>query len=109
MNQNSSPVWPRRVPVFRLGGMALSIVLGVLFIRAWIAWSATPLQRFYFATYSRLILFSGLTLPMPSRENPPFRVVFVGRTMATDASLENAAGAVSIHQITANPNSFEDW
>ncbi len=48
MNSNSQPVWPQRAPVFRLIGMLLSLVLGLLFLRIWFVRSAAPLERFLF-------------------------------------------------------------
>ena len=62
MNQNSRPVWPQRAPVFRLTGMLLSVLLGVLFLRVWFVWSAAPLEGFYFPTYLRLNLFGSFSL-----------------------------------------------
>ncbi|MFL6450940.1 MAG: type IV secretion system DNA-binding domain-containing protein [Bryobacteraceae bacterium] len=109
MTDLSRPVWPRRIPAFRIVGMALSVALGILFIRAWLVWSATPLQRFYFPTYSRLTLVGGFALPRPGHKGTGFRVVFVGRSLATDASLGNAPAAVSIRWITANAESFRSW
>src|SRR4051812_19284597 len=100
MIHSDRPVWPRRIPAFRIVGMTLSVVFGVLLILAWLVWSASPLQRFYFPTYSRLSLFSGFSWPMPGHKSTGFRVVFVGRSLATDASLGNAPAAVSIREIT---------
>src|SRR5689334_18954412 len=46
---------------------------------------------------------------MPGHKNAGFRAVLVGRSLATDASLGKALGAVSIRQITVNPDSFRTW
>ncbi|MFL6448099.1 MAG: type IV secretion system DNA-binding domain-containing protein [Bryobacteraceae bacterium] len=109
MTDSSRPVWPRRVPIFRLTGMAVSLLLGILFVRAWLVWSASPLERFYLPTYSRLSLFSRFSLPILGHKSTGFRVVFVGRFLATDASLENGTAAISIREITTSPYSFRTW
>jgi Type IV secretion-system coupling protein DNA-binding domain len=109
MNDSSRSVWPRRAPLFRFAGLALSVLFGILFIRGWYLWSASPLERFYLPTYSRLTLFADLSLPTLSHKLPSFPVVFVGRTMATDASLGNSPGAVTIRDMTAHSDSFALW
>lgn len=106
MNRSSSPVWPRRLPVFRLTGMLLSFALGILFIHAWLAWSAAPLERFYFATYLRLSVIGDFR---SSREQPQFDVVFSGNHPATEASMRTIPAALAVREIRFEPQAFTTW
>lgn len=106
MNSNSQPVWPQRAPVFRLIGMLLSLVLGLLFLRIWFVRSAAPLERFYFPTYLRLSLFGSFSL---GHKQPKFQVVFSGRDPATSSSLEHVLDTLTIRQIGMKPHAFTAW
>lgn len=92
MSDASRPVWPNRAPIFRLVGMLLSVLLGILFIQTWYLWSATPLERFYFAPYTRLSLFGSFRLPNSKHKEPTFRAVFVANQIATAAAWTVAPG-----------------
>lgn len=106
MTQNSRPVWPQRAPVFRLVGMLLSVVIGILFIRVWFLWSAAPLERFYFPTYLRLSLIGSFSF---GHKDPTFRIVYSGAAPLTSASLDRAPGALSIRELSAKPDAFTAW
>lgn len=106
MSDSSRPLWPRRAPAFRVAGLLLSVVFGLLFVRSWFLWSATPLERFYFPTYLRLTLLGGFSL---GHNDPTFQVVFSGRQPATDALLEQSHAGLSIREISAKPADFDAW
>lgn len=109
MSNASRPVWPNRMPAFRLAGMVMSLALAILFMRAWFVWLATPLERFYFPIYTRLTLFGGFSLPLPHQKAPAFHVVFAGSEIATDASMKSFGASITIRSIAAKPDAFRDW
>ena len=113
MNENASPSWPRRFHAFRMLGVVLSLVCGALFVRIWLLYGATPLERFYFPTYARLTLFSDLPgLPNPGHRTGDvrsFSVVFVGRYLATSHEFEQPMGPLAIRNVALRPDGFARW
>jgi hypothetical protein len=82
MTDRSHPTWPRPFPILRMLGLALSLACGALFVRVWLSYGATPLERFYLPTYAHLALFADLP-PLPKlgvkgETLKPFPVVFRG-------------------------------
>jgi hypothetical protein len=94
-------------------GFALSLACGAIFVRAWLSYAATPLERFYFPTYARLTLFKGLpALPRPGHtgESPnSFSVVFEGEYLATDSLLRQPSDRLVIRNVTLQPEGFMRW
>ncbi len=113
MNPNNGPMWPRRLPVLRLFALALTVVAGAVFLKCWLAWSASPLQRFYFPAYVRLTALRDFpSLPKPGRkltEKPSFSVVFVGKHVATNETITRAATTLNIRRVAVDPNLFAEW
>lgn len=113
MTDNSHPTWPRRFPVWRMTGLILSVVCGALFIRAWLIWAATPLERFYFSTFVRLAVFRDLpSMPKPGHKaesSKLFSVVFLDQTPATDATITAAPAHILIHHLALKPDRFAEW
>ena len=112
MIEELRPTWPRRWPVYRLVGLAVALACGLLFIRLWVK-LASPLEQFYFPTYVKGTLFSDFpTISVHSRRLQPgdaFRVVFLGRYVATDDLLRHAPGPVSVRAVRLNPEGFQLW
>jgi hypothetical protein len=94
-------------------GFALGLACGAIFVRAWLSYAATPLERFYFPAYARLTLFKGLpVLPRPGHtgESPnSFSVVFEGEYLATDSLLRQPPGRLVIRNVTLQPEGFMRW
>lgn len=105
MSPSSRPVWPNRMPVFRVAGMAAAIFLGVLLMRAWCVWSATPLERFYIPTYIRLTIFGNFSLSALKHKDPTFQAVFVRDCLATAVS----SGSFQIREIPVKPGVLAAW
>lgn len=113
MTEDSHPTWPRRFPVWRVSGLVLSVVCGLLLIRAWLSWAATPLERFYFPTYVRLSLFPDLpSLPKLGHKagsGKSFLVVLVGQNPLTDKTIAGPLAQMSIRDLPLQPDRFAEW
>jgi len=113
MTDRSHPTWPRRFPILRVLGFALSLACGALFIRAWLSYAATPLERFYFPTYVRLTLFADLpALPKPGptgETQKSFSVVFKGEYLATDSLLRQPSDRLVVRDVMLRPEGFVRW
>jgi hypothetical protein len=113
MTDHSHPTWPRRFPVLRMVGFALSLACGALFVRVWLSHAATPLERFYFSTYARLTLFAGLpALPSPGARGETlksFPVVFLGDYLATSDLFRQSPGRLVVRDVMLRPEGFARW
>jgi Type IV secretion-system coupling protein DNA-binding domain len=113
MSDRSHPIWPRRFPVCRMLGFALSLACGVLFMRVWLSYVATPLERFYLPTYARLMLFADLpAFPKPGSRGATlksFPVVFRGDYLATSDLLPQLPGRVIVRDVMLRPEGFARW
>lgn len=112
MIEDTQPTWPRRFPIYRFTGLLLALVCGFLFIRVWLK-LASPLERFYFADYLKDALFPEFpTLPLHRRtlrNATAFQVVFSGKYVATDESMNRPVGPISIHTLELNSSPFQVW
>ena len=110
MNENSIPPGLADFRVWRMLGLALSLLCGRLFVRVWLLYSATPLERFYFPTYVRLTLFCDLpSLPKlghRAQNVKAFSVVFVGRYLATSDRLRASPNRLAIRDVLLRPEGF---
>src|SRR6185437_2817137 len=113
MSENTNPTWPRRFPILRVLGFALSLACGALLVRVWLSYAATPLERFYLPTYARLTLFADLpALPKPASRGEtlkPFSVVFRGDYLATSDLLPRAPGRIIVRDVMLRPKGFVRW
>ena len=113
MTERSHPIWPRRLPVLRMLGFALSLACGAVFVRIWLSYGATPLERFYFPAYARLTLFADFPkLPKPKVNGEtlkPFRVVFHDGYLATSDLFPQSPGRVIVRDVMLRPQGFARW
>lgn len=113
MSNNVNPTWPRRYPILRMSGFVLSLICGMLLIRLWLHHAATPLQRFYFSTYVRLMMLPELpSLSTHGRSaggGKSFPVVFAGNKIASADTLDGARIHLSIRELTLQPDRFAQW
>jgi hypothetical protein len=113
MTENTNPTWPRRFPILRILGFALSLAFGAVFVRLWLSYSATPLERFYFPTYVRLTLFADLpSLPTPGAKDETlksFPLVFRGEYLATSDLFPRLQGRVVVREVMLRPEGFARW
>jgi type IV secretory pathway TraG/TraD family ATPase VirD4 len=110
--EDDRPLWPKRFPVYRLGGLLLALFCGLLLIRLWFRF-ASPLERFYYPVYVKQAVTGQLPeLPASGKVRPggtPFAVVFVGSRVATGELLEHPDGPLSVRVLRLNPAGFYTW
>lgn len=113
MIDRSHPTWPRRFPILRMLGFALSLACGALFVRVWLSYGATPLERFYLPTYARLALFADLPalpkLGVKGETLKHFPVVFQGDYLATSDMAPQPLGRVIVRDVMLQPEGFARW
>ena len=94
-------------------GFALSLACGALFVRVWLSYGATPLERFYLPTYARLTLLADLpALPKPASKGEtlkPFSVVFRRDCPATSDQFSQLSGQVIVRDVMLRPEGFVRW
>lgn len=109
-NQTATP-W--RFPAFRLLALAAGLGCSWLGLKMW-EFAAGPLPAFYLPAYVRLSvtpspLRAHFTLGKLRSAGTAFPILFVGRTVATEALLPHLSGAVSVHTMTVDREEFYGW
>lgn len=112
MNEQSQPTWPRRTPIYRLLGLALSLACGFLLVKAWLRFSASTLEAYYFPTYLKLTLPELPKLPKIGRKNDgrdAYKLVFFGPYLATDEMFLHPPGRLHVSYVRLSRSAAEGF